>query len=61
MSEPGVEPVAAGGSGAHAVSSSRPLVLLETFDGTGSWDEWVFHFESVSAVNGWNDTENLHE
>ena len=51
--------MAAGGSGAHAVSWSRPLVLPETFDGTGSWDEWVFHFESVSAVNGWNDTEKL--
>ena len=34
--------------------SSRPLVLQETFNGeTGNWDEWIDHFESVTAVNGW--------
>ena len=34
--------------------SSRPLVLPETFNGeAGNWDEWIDHFESVAAVNGW--------
>jgi len=37
----------------------RPLVLPETFDGTGSWTDWCFHFENVSAVNGWDDTQKL--
>ena len=55
-----------GGSGeavaraAGGVSTpARPVVLPEIFDGTKSWDEWVFHFESVAAVNGWDETDKL--
>ena len=59
MSEPGVEDEAAatesgavtGGSGAHVVSLSRPVVLPETFDGTRNWDEWVFHFLGRGRVS----------
>ena len=47
-----------GGDG-RSTSVTRPLVLPETYDGTGSWDEWYFHFENVAAVNGWSDTQKL--
>jgi len=39
--------------------AARPLVLPEVFDGQKSFDEWVSHFENVSAVNGWNDDDKL--
>ena len=39
--------------------ATRPLVLPETFDGTGSWSEWCFHFENVAAVNGWDGAQKL--
>ena len=40
-----------GSSGAvsHTVSA-RPLVLPETFDGTGSWTDWCFYFENVASI-----------
>ena len=40
---------------------SPPHVLgpWEVFDGQKSFDEWVSHFENVSAVNGWNDDDKL--
>ena len=38
---------------------TQPLVLLEVFGGQKSFDEWVSHFENVSAVNGWNDDNKL--
>ena len=64
MSEPegaGVAATGGGGSGpptsglAHerGTGTIRPLVLPETFDGTGSWSDWCFHFENVATVNGW--------
>jgi hypothetical protein len=34
-------------------------VFPETFDGTGSWRDWCFHFENVATVNGWDDTQKL--
>ena len=43
-------------SASHA---ARPLVLPETFDGTGNWTDWCFHFENVAAVNGWDDAKKL--
>lgn len=60
MTEPAHED--AGEAGAIAAGGAvvpRPIVLPETFDGNKSWDEWAFHFESVAAVNGWNDEEKL--
>ena len=38
---------------------ARPLVLPETFDGTGCWNDWYFHFENVARVNGWDDAQKL--
>ena len=41
------------------LSTARPLVLPETFDGTGSWSDWCFHFENVASVNGWDSAQGL--
>ena len=55
--------VGGGGGGAAdariSAATTRPVVLPEIFDGTKNWDEWMFHFESVAAVNEWNDTDKL--
>ena len=32
---------------------------LKVFSGEGNFDEWISHFESVSAVNGWTDNKNF--
>ena len=54
------QPSASGGDEANPTTQrSRPLVLPEVFSGEGDFDEWISHFESVSAVNGWTDNENL--
>ena len=37
----------------------RPLVLPETFDGEGDFDEWISHFEDVADLNGWSDGDKL--
>ena len=34
-------------------------LLPENFTGLEDWDDWVSHFESISAVHGWNDSEKL--
>ena len=36
-----------------------PLVLPEIFDRDGSFTDWICHFESMSAVNGWRDQDKL--
>ena len=33
----------------------RPLVLPEIFNADGSFANWIYHFKSVSAVNGWRN------
>ena len=37
----------------------QPLMTPEPFNGTGSFDDWVDHFEGVAAVNEWDDTAIL--
>ena len=34
---------------------ARPLGLPDTYDGAEkiSWGQWIYHFDSVSAVNEW--------
>ena len=39
--------------------ASRPLVLPDPFNGTGSWDDWIDHFASVAAVNEWDEDKQL--
>ena len=38
---------------------TRPLVLPEIFNGDGNFTDWICHFESVAAVNGWSDQDKL--
>ena len=33
----------------------RPLVLPEPFSGDGCFSDWIEHFESVAAMNSWDD------
>ena len=39
--------------------ASRPLVLPELFSGKGSWESWLYHFESVANVNDLDDEKKL--
>jgi len=43
--------------GAGRQPTTRPLVLLEKFDGTGNFKEVISHFESITAINKWNEEE----
>ena len=36
---------------------THPLVLPEKFNGTGNFGEWISHFESIVALNKWNEEE----
>ena len=37
----------------------RPVIAPEPFTGEGSWDDWIDHFESVAAINKWEDGQKL--
>ena len=39
--------------------ASRPLVLPEPFSGEGRWEEWLYHFQNVADVNGWDAAQKL--
>ena len=54
----GAEADAHAGGRDHALGT-RPLVLPEAFDGTGSWNDWYFHYENVATVNGWDAAQKL--
>ena len=43
----------------QAALSKRPVVLPETFNGEGDWNDWQEHFESVAAVNRWQEQDKL--
>ena len=43
----------------RASAKSRPLITPEPFNGTGSFNDWVDHFEGVAAVNEWDDASKL--
>ena len=52
-------PPAGGLAHERGTGMARPLVLPETFDGTGSWSDWCFHFENVATMNGWDSAQKL--
>ena len=37
----------------------RPLLTPEPFNGTGSFSDWINHFEGVAKINEWNDASKL--
>ena len=39
--------------------AAKPVVLPDTYDGEGSWDDWICHFENVADVNDWDDAAKL--
>ena len=39
--------------------SQRPLITPEPFSGTGTFSEWIEHFEAVAAINKWDDAAKL--
>ena len=39
--------------------AARPLVLPDPFSGNASWDQWIYHFESVAEVNTWDGEQKL--
>ena len=40
-------------------AKSRPLLTPEPSTGTGSFGDWIDHFESVAAINEWDDAAKL--
>ena len=38
---------------------ARPLITPEPFKGTGSFSEWIEHFEAVAAINKGDDDGKL--
>ena len=40
-------------------TASRPLITPEPFSGTGTFSEWIEHFEVVAAINKWDDNAKL--
>ena len=42
-----------------ARTSTKPVIIPDTFDGDIGWDEWIGHFNSVARVNDWNDQTKL--
>ena len=39
--------------------ATRPVVLLESYSGEGSWTDWQDHFINVATINGWDDDNKL--
>lgn len=43
------------GSGASSTKCSGNAIRPATYDGTGSWNDYLAHFEACSEINGWDD------
>ena len=39
--------------------AGKPPVIPELFSGDKSWDDCIFHFESVAEVYGWDGDSKL--
>ena len=53
------QPSGGGETNPATLPRNRPLVLPEVYSGEGDFDNWISHFESVSAVNGWTNGNSL--
>ena len=38
---------------------SRPVVSPDTFNGEGSFSDWIDQFEGVASLNKWSDEDKL--
>ena len=38
---------------------AKPVILPDTFNGDGNWDDWATHFDNCSKINGWDDAAKL--
>ena len=45
--------------GRNQAALGQPVELPEVYKGDNSWMDWAEHFESVAAINGWQDEEKL--
>ena len=63
MSEPESKPPQpiAGPSQSYVVPPNpRPILMPETFTGTGrEWSDWAAQFEMAADVNNWNESLSL--
>ena len=41
------------------IHNQRPRVMPDTFDGRGSWTEYLAHFETVADLNQWHPREKV--
>ena len=39
--------------------AERPVIIPEPFSGEQSWEDWLDQFESIAAINGWDDEQKL--
>ena len=39
--------------------AQKPVVLPEVFTGEKNWEDWIDHFDSVAAVNNWDEEAKL--
>ena len=37
----------------------RPVIIPEVYSGEQPWEDWINHFESIAAINGWNEEKKL--
>ena len=41
------------------IHNQRPRVMPDTFEGRGSWTEYLAHFETVADLNQWHPREKV--
>ena len=39
--------------------SDRPVIIPEVYSGEQPWEDWIDQFESIAAINGWNEERKL--
>ena len=39
--------------------SDRPVIIPEVYSGEQPWEEWIDQFESIAAINGWDEEKKL--
>ena len=39
--------------------SDRPVIILEVYSGEQPWEDWINQFESIAAINSWDEEKKL--